>query len=114
MMPRRLPTTTPSSVYARRRVAAIATLIVLLLVAFLGARTVLADRGGAPASSPAIRLTVAPSVLQAGAYLVQPGDTLWSIGQRFHGSVDVADYVDRLVAAHGDPSVDIGDIIVLP
>ena len=115
------------AVFVYRRLGACVVLALLGLGALLGARTVLADRGAVPASSAAIRLSsaqqavlptaqqaVVPTGMLVGRYLVQPGDTLWSVAQRFHGSVDVADYVDRLVASHGDTSLQVGDIIPLP
>ena len=107
------------AVFIYRRLGACLVLALIVLGALAGARTVLADRGAVPASSSAIRRLPAPQTgpvgsSAVGGYLVQPGDTLWSIAQKFHGSVDIADYVDRLVASRGGTSLQVGDIIRLP
>ena len=97
---------TPRRVYARRR------LMVLLALFTTGALTVgvgqaLANRGGAPASTPAVRPNTHP-------YTVQPGDTLWSIAAAHHGSTARADYLDRLVDANGGSSLAVGQLLLLP
>jgi Tfp pilus assembly protein FimV len=50
--------------------------------------------------------------LEAGAgdvYVVQPGDTVWSIARRLDPQGDVRATVDALVERHGSASVEIGD-----
>jgi LysM repeat protein len=47
-------------------------------------------------------------------YVVQPGDTLWSIGQRFHGHTSLADYVDTLVSANGGTQLQVSQALTLP
>ena len=97
-----------------------ATLVVvaIVLVLLVGAGHVVANRGGAPASASAIRpvppALAAISPVGASTYIVQPGDTLWSIGQRFHGSADLADYVDSLVSANGGTKLQISQALALP
>ena len=128
------------SVYIRRRL-----LVGLLIVAFgiaLASLThsVLADRGGVPASTPAIRpaasalVSVAavptpaasptPAVSPAAAvavvtsgaayYVVQRGDTVWSLASRFRAGRNLADYVDRLVTMNGGTKLQIGQALTLP
>ena len=88
----------------RRTVSLAALAFVLALTA--GAGTVLASRGGGPASTPATR--------PAAGYVVQPGDTLWAIATRFHGRYSQSDYVDRLIDVNGGPGLQIGQLVVLP
>jgi hypothetical protein len=118
------------AVYVRRRLLVGLALVGMLSVLGVTAQSVLADRGGVPASTPTVRpatLEVAAasapgSALQQPApvapvgtqYIVQPGDTLWSLGELFHGSQSVAGYVDALVAANGGASLQVGQLLTLP
>jgi LysM repeat protein len=47
-------------------------------------------------------------------YIVQAGDTLWSIGQRFHGRTALADYVDALVSNNGGTRLEVSQALTLP
>jgi LysM repeat protein len=71
-----------------------------------GAGNVLANRGGAPASAAAVR--------PASTYVVQPGDTLWSIAAANHGEASQSTYVDALVSVNGGASLQVGQVITLP
>jgi LysM repeat protein len=105
-------------IYARRRVMALLVVAAIVLVLLIGTGHVVANRGGAPASASAIRpVSASASVSSApGAhvYVVQPGDTLWSIGQRFHGHTSLADYVDTLVSANGGTQLQVSQALTLP
>ena len=106
-----------SQVYARRRLMAVLTVFAIVLVLLVGAGHVVANRGGAPASASAIRpvsarVATAPAVRTI--YIVQAGDTLWSIGQRFRGHTALADYVDELVSANGGTHLQIAQPLALP
>jgi hypothetical protein len=109
-----------SRIYARRRLMVVLTLVATVLVLFVGAGHVVANRGGAPASASTIRpaisqgAVVQSAVVPAKAYVVQPGDTLWSIGQRFHGQTSLVDYVDALVSANGGTQLQVSQAITLP
>jgi hypothetical protein len=104
-----------SQVYARRRLMAMLTLAAIVLVLLVGAGHVVANRGGAPASASAIRpVTAAAAPVADNVYVVQAGDTLWSIGQRFHGHTALADYVDTLVSANGGTRLQVSQPLVLP
>jgi len=106
-----------SQIYARRRVMALLSLAAIVLVLFLGAGHVVANRGGAPASASMIRPATSAAVLPPAAahvYVAQAGDTLWSIGQRFHGHMALADYVDALVEANGGTEIQVSQAIALP
>ena len=106
-----------SQIYARRRLIALLFLAAIVLVLFVGAGHVVANRGGAPASASMIRPATSAAVLPPAAahlYVVQESDTLWSIGQRFHGHTALADYVDALVAANGGTKIQVSQAIALP
>lgn len=126
------------AVYVRRRLLVGLVVIGLFTVLGVSAHSVLADRGGVPASTSVIRPVAGPVQLAAAAaravspqgvaavptpavgvaagvqYLVQPGDTLWSLGELFHGRRSVGDYVDALVVANGGASVQVGQLLTLP
>jgi LysM repeat protein len=46
-------------------------------------------------------------------YVVQPGDTLWSIASSLTDG-DIRSFVDELVDLNGAASVDVGQRLVLP
>ena len=119
------------AVYVRRRLFVGLVAIGLLTVFGTTAHSVLADRGGVPASAPTVRqvtealhaetlhatsaTAASPALAPTGTqYIVQPGDTLWSLGELFHGNKGVADYVDALVAANGGASLQVGQLLTLP
>jgi LysM repeat protein len=116
--------TWPSSqVYARRRLLAGMVFVTLVTLVWLGTSTVLANRGSAPASTSTVRPAAAAAPLAAAAasatpvaapYIVQPGDTLWSIAERLRGDHSLADYVAALVDVNGGASVSVGQQLVLP
>ena len=101
----------PSQIYVRRRLTVVLSLAAIVLVLFLGAGHVVANRGGTPASASMIRPATATA---ATVYIVQPGDTLWSIGERFHGHTALVDYVDSLVTANGGTELQVAQPLTLP
>ena len=104
-------------VYARRRLMVMLCLVAIVLVLLVGAGHVVANRGGAPASASAIRpasVSVQGGSDAANVYVVQAGDTLWSIGERFHGQAALAEYVDALVSANGGTVLQVAQAITLP
>jgi LysM repeat protein len=107
-----------SQIYARRRLMVLLTLAAIVLVLLVGTGHVVAKRGGgarAPASAirPATPATVAAPAA-ANIYVVQAGDTMWSIGQRFHGRSSLADYVDALISANGGTEIQVSQAVALP
>lgn len=126
------------AVYVRRRLTVALVFIGLLAVIGVSARTVLADRGGVPASTPAIRpATVPPAVAVAVAgaataqlviqtstpppaaagsvqYIVQPGDSLWSLAELFHGQRSISGWVDAMVDVNGGALLQVGQLLTLP
>jgi LysM repeat protein len=86
------------AVYRRRRVVVVVAALLLSLIlglAAVGAATVL---GGA--ASDGTGATPAPAST-ADVYVVQPGDTLWTIARSLQPEGDVRGLVDRLDEAHG-------------
>ena len=107
VLPIRLAAPRPTTqIYVRRRLLVVLVLVAVVVALWAGAGTVLANRGGDPASTP----TVSP----AATYVVRAGDTLWSIAQQFHGHTSQAAYVDTLVAVNGGTSLQVGQQITLP
>ena len=127
------------AVYVRRRLLVALIVLGLILAIGVSARAVLADRGGVPASTPAIRsaniveaaaaasppaaeavaaaaVAAAPAAVPAAGipYIVQPGDTLWSLAERFHATTALSSYVDDLVDANGGATIQAGQLITLP
>jgi LysM repeat protein len=110
-------TYSPTQIYARRRLMVMLSLAAIVLVLFFGAGNVVANRGGAPASASMIRPAtpaVAARSVAADVYIVKAGDTLWSIGERFHGNTSLADYVDSLVSANGGTELQVSQALTLP
>lgn len=113
----------------RREIQRRRRVVVLLLVTFaaaacLGVR-VLASRGDGSASLPTVTPVAAlgasdPATDLSGAlvrdgrvYVVQPGDTLWSIASSLtEGSI--SNYVEALIELNGSASIDVGQRLILP
>ena len=115
-------------VYFRRRVVAGLAVLAVVVAVCLGIRT-LASRGDGTASLPAVTpqsLSVDNAALDPVSldlslayvqgtdfYIVQQGDTLWSIASSLTDG-NLRNYVDELVDLNGGASVDIGQRLVLP
>ena len=103
---RRVDNRPSTQVFLRRRVVVAFVFIAVFVALTFGAGSVLANRGGAPASTSAVR--------PATSYVVQPGDTVWSISERLRGESTQIDYVDALVSVLGGASLQVGQVITLP
>ena len=99
-------TANTTTVYLRRRLLVGMVLLAIVVAVFFGAGNVLANRGGAPASTPTVR--------PGSTYVAHPGDTMWSIAATHHGDVGQADYVDALVELNGGAALQVGQVVVLP
>ena len=112
------PVTRPGArIYRRRRLAVLAAALSVVLVAVL--LTSLAGRSGAsdvriaPAGTPIVREPAAygasgQSVPDRAVYVVQPGDTIWSIARDLDPSGDARATVDRIVALNGGAALQPG------
>ena len=97
----------------RRAVAAVIAVIVVALLAIAGSALVGAvadiDSRRVAASDVATVSDSAPTL-----HVAQPGDTLWSIAERYRGDVGKGRYVDALVEINGGASIQIGQAVRLP
>jgi hypothetical protein len=92
-----VPRRSSHSVYRRRRIA----VAVLAVVTLLAARMLLGALGGGALASPE---PAAPALIGQSSYVVQPGDTLWSVARSLQPRADPRPLVDRLAAhRHGAP-----------
>lgn len=96
--------------YRRRRV--VAALLALAVVA--GAAFVLGRLGGGPLA-PASPAQASKPMVPASTtdYIVQPGDTLWSIARRIQPEGDVRPLVQSLSRAQGASPLRVGQHIKL-
>ena len=98
----------PAADTLRRRRASVLLVVALALVALAWgvARTETA-LGGVPASAPERR--PAPAT-----YLVQPGDTMWTIAHQLQPAGDVRPLVRKLVDLNDGAELAVGQLLVLP
>lgn len=82
--------------------AAVAAFLALLLSSGVSGAL-----GGDPLTTPA-------RPADGARYVVQPGDTVWSIAAEVAPSGDVRPVVDAIVAARGTSPLQPGETIVLP
>lgn len=119
-----------ADVYRRRRRVAVALIITFAAAACLGVRA-LASRGDVTASIPTVT-PMGSSVLYtevgqdvSGAYVhgpqyyvVQEGDTMWSIASSLVASSsesgDIRSMVRALIALNGQAGIDVGQRLTLP
>jgi nucleoid-associated protein YgaU len=104
--PARRPAVSPNTYRRRRAGAAAVALVVVALLAFAVHGLV------APFGSGTLTAPDRPGA--AEVYVVQPGDTFWTIARRLQPDGDPRPMVSRLVAAHGGPVVHSGERIALP
>jgi len=105
-VPARLAGPTPTAAtYRRRRVGAVAFVLAVVVSVGSLAEQGLADRGAGPASG---------STVGQATYVVQPGDTLWSIAERLYPSADLPQVVDALVTLNGGASIQAGQTLTMP
>ncbi len=98
----------PSAITLRRRRLRAVLLVVLLAAApAWGAARAAAALGDVPASVPERRPGPA-------TYLVQPGDTLWSVARTLRPEGDVRPLVRALVRANGGAALEVGQQLLLP
>ena len=110
----------PDDVVAAHRRLAAAGVLATLVLAVLLLITIEVRPGGTPASAAGSGPASAsqPAVLPAGVadrfYIVEQGDSLWSIARALAPFRDVRTYVDELEALNGGTSIQPGQRLVLP
>lgn len=104
----------PSAATYRRRRAVAASLAVLVVALVVWAMAVQPGGGPLPAPGPSRPAAVRGAPTDASPYVVQPGDTFWTIARRLDPKGDVRPLVDRLVSAHGGSALYVGERIALP
>jgi hypothetical protein len=92
--------------YRRRRALAACGLALAMVGGGLAAGRVAAMLGGAPASAPEHRPVLA-------TYVVEPGDTVWSIARQLQPSGDISGLVRSLARANGGSELVVGQRLVL-
>ena len=99
------PVTRPGArIYRRRRLAVLAAALSVLVLPALVFAASGSSTSVTPASAP-----VAPAVAPASpVYIVQPGDTLWSIAHTVDPHADPRDVVDHLVELNGSGALQPG------
>jgi hypothetical protein len=98
----------------RRRLALLIALVVLVvLLGLLAVQVVgwVADVDGSPSPEPLDGR--ARSLVAGQEYIVQPGDTLWSIATEIAPDRDPREVVDALRAANGGPELEVGDRLIV-
>ena len=112
--PRRRPT---AATYRRRRLLALVLLCLFVTTVLLVTGPVLRAGVGVLGGRP-LTPSEAPAAgglrpVATRSYVVQPGDTLWSLARRMQPSGDIRPLVDRLATRHGGAALHPGDRIVL-
>jgi nucleoid-associated protein YgaU len=99
-------------VYRRRRLLVLGLLLLTATAAFVLAQLVEAGIGGGPLTATDAAATPVP--VAAHVYVVQPGDSLWSIAAKLDPHGDERPLVDRLAAeAHG-ADLYPGEVLAIP
>lgn len=79
---------------------AVAAALLMVAMAYLAFAPPLAEPGTIPVADT--------------TYVVEAGDTMWSIAQDQAPAGHAAAYVERLVAVNGTSTVDVGQVVQLP
>lgn len=100
----------PASVYRRRRRAA-GALAVGLVAALAWVASIAVASFGSPEmpSGPG-----GNGSARTATYVVQRGDTIWSIAERFARPGEVGSMSDRLMRANGGSQLQVGQALVIP
>jgi hypothetical protein len=109
MSARQLDRTPTPATYRRRRTAAGLLVAGVVGCGGLVVGNVLTGPGGVPASAAGTGTALAPRSVRARA-----GDSLWSIGEVFHGDVSLASYVEALISLNGGTRIVAGQLVRLP
>ena len=67
-----------------------------------------------PGYVPASAAGAQPAPVEEVRLVARPGDTMWAIAERFHGDLALARYLEALIDRNGGPSLQAGQVVVLP
>ncbi len=97
----------------RRLVVLVALVAIVMLTLALAVQVVgwVADVEGSPSPEPLDGTT--QGLVAGQEYVVQPGDTLWSIATEIAPERDPRAVVDALREANGGPELEVGDRLIL-
>lgn len=96
------PVVTKAQAFRRRRLCVLIVASGLLLGAVIGGKALLAvEASETPPPEPV--------ALVGGEYVVQPGDTYWTIARRLEPEADPRPLVADLRSAHGEAELQVGD-----
>jgi hypothetical protein len=95
----------------RRRLIAVAALAILVVALQLAIHTASTWLGGGSLAVPEPRSAAAAA---GSVYVVQPGDTLWTLARRAQPTGDLRPLVGRLAEARDGRPLQAGQRIVLP
>jgi hypothetical protein len=98
--------------FRRRRIAASGVLFLLALLAVIVVHGALDRIGGGPLNTT--DATSGPQAATAQAWVVKPGDTIWSIATSLEPRGDVRPLVDRLYKEVGGAPLYPGETIPIP
>jgi hypothetical protein len=96
-----------SSIYRRRRMLVVVALFLAVFSLVLAARAALGALGGGPLAAP--ETPAGSGAVAAAVYVVQPGDTYWTIARRLQPSGDVRALVDHLSSEHAGAPLQPGE-----
>ncbi len=100
--------------YAIRRTVAALLAVVVIAIAVIAASAMvgaIGDVGGRPAAASTAAAVGLPIVR---VHVAQPGDTLWSIADRYRGDVGQNRFVDALIDVNGGTVIQVGQAVRLP
>jgi Tfp pilus assembly protein FimV len=99
----------------RRRLVVLVALIAAVVGVMAGARGLasLSDVPASPHPAPLGGQPAGSAPVAGHTYVVQPGDTLWSIARTIAPDRDPRPVVDALRKANGGPNLEVGDRLTL-
>jgi hypothetical protein len=109
------PSRAPSAAVYRRRRAIVLLVVGLAVIGLCAAAFQLQAPGAAEVRTTSATPAAASAAPAAQpVYVVQPGDTLWSIAASLHPDGDIRGTVDRLVERNGTAALQTGQRLWLP
>ena len=96
----------------RRRLAVLLVAVALVAASVLGARAIAGMAQIDRSTSPEV-VEIQSVPVTGQRYVVQPGDTLWSIATEIAPDDDPRAVVDALRDANGGPELEVGDELIL-